>query len=748
MSLPLPAVSVPAPEPWGREVLGGSIAALVTLALLLSLGVLAFSPLGDEAVRVGAAAAFTTSAVSGLIYALGAASRLPTGAPTAPSTVIVASLVGGLLLDPALQAAPASAVGWVMAAVGGAVVLMGMMQLAIASLGLVQLVRNVPQTVLAGFLNAIAMLVLLAQFGPLLGFSSSALARQGTAALAQFRPGSLLLGLGTAALVWGLLRTHPRWPAALIALVAGTAVYQLLLLGLPGPTWGPTLGAISHDLPVTVAWAAISDAGGRDFLARHALTILGTAAAMAVVGVLESMLVVLALDQQFGDRSDARRELASIGAANLIGGLCGALPLGTVRSRAVAVQQGGGRGRRAAAATALASGMLFWIGSPLLHWLPAAVLGGIMLTVAWALVDPWTRSLVARWRAGERAPALGISLGVVAFVMLATVWRGPLFGVGLGSLLAAVLFMRQLSSSLVRSRYRAAEQPSRRVQTMHCEQRLKRLRTAISVLELEGALFFGNIEQLNQAAESMPQGTRVLVLDLRRVTTVDDTGAHGLAQLGPRLQRRGVRLLLAHVQTSQALGRRLHLFGVAGVDGVDWFGDADRAIDAAEQSLLADEDSPATLPLAERPAVPPEANALLADLDAADIERLRHRLQPLRLAAGEAVFRRGDPGDAVYLVTRGSVSIVAPGDGDRPPTRYASLSPGTLFGEAAVLDGGGRTADAVADSDTELLRLDASALLDLAATHPELGTRLYRNMARYLAQRLRIASAAWAAAAG
>ncbi|MBC7941961.1 MAG: cyclic nucleotide-binding domain-containing protein [Chitinophagaceae bacterium] len=141
-------------------------------------------------------------------------------------------------------------------------------------------------------------------------------------------------------------------------------------------------------------------------------------------------------------------------------------------------------------------------------------------------------------------------------------------------------------------------------------------------------------------------------------------------------------------------------------------------------------------------------NALLEGLDADDIARVRARLQPMTLAAGEHVFREGDVADSVYLVVRGSVSIVAT-RGDSPPgTRYASLSPGTLFGEAAVLDGGGRSADAVADTEAELLRLDQTALIELARAHPELGTRLYRNMARYLAQRLRIASAAWASAAG
>lgn len=727
--------------PWPREALAGGLAALVTLALLLSLGVLAFSPLGVDAARVGAAAALTTSALSALVYAVGAPSRLPAGAPTALTSLIIASLLASLLLDPAMQA---PRVAWLLAAVALAVVLMGLVQVAVGLLGLVQLVRNVPQTVLAGFMNAIAVLVLLAQFRPLLGFTPAALVHDGAQAWAQFRPGSMLLGIGTALLVWTVARRRPRWPAALIALIAGTASYHLAARFLPSADMGQAVGAIARELPIFDTWTALRDEACREFLLRHALAILGTGTALALVGVLESIMVVLALDQQFGDRSDARRELVCIGVANVIGGLFGALPLGTVRSRAAAVLQAGGVGRRAAVMAALASAALFFVGSPLLAWLPVAVLGGIMLTVAWALVDPWTRGLLRQVAGGARSPDLGLSLGVVSVVLVTTVWWGPLFGIGLGIALAILLFMRQLSRSPIRSRYSAAQRPSRRIYPADVEATLVPLRPTITVLELEGALFFGNAEQINQAADALPAGTDVLVLDLRRVSTVDDTGAHVLAQLAPRLQRRSARLLLAGVQSSRSLGRRLQLFGVGGQDGRDWFADADLAIESAERMLL----NVAASPSGPSPAVATGVNALFDGLGADDIARVHRRLQLMTLAAGEYVFRQGDAADAVYLVVRGSVSIVAPRCDGPPGPRYASLSPGTLFGEAAVLDGGGRSADAVADTETELLRLDQGALTALARAHPELGSRLYRNMAVYLAQRLRIASAAWAAAAG
>lgn len=728
---------------WPREALAGSVAALVTLALLVSLGVLAFSPLGVDAARIGASAALTTSALSALVYAISATSRLPTGASTSPTSLMIASLLASMLLDPATQA---PRVAWLLAAVALAVMTMGLMQVAVALLGLVQLVRNVPQMVLAGFMNAIAVLVLLAQFGPLLGFTSMTLVHGSAQAWAEFRPGSLLLGICTALLVWTVARRRPRWPAALIALISGAAVHQLAARMLPGVDLGPEVGAIARELPVFDAWVALREDACREFLLRHAMAITGTGAAMALVGVLESIMVVLALDRQFGDRSDTRRELLCIGVANLLGGLFGALPLGAVRSRAAAVLQAGGDGRGAAVSAALASAALFFFGLPLLAWLPVAVFGGIMLTVAWALVDPWTLGLVRKVADGERSPDLGLPLAVVTIVLVTTVWRGPLFGVCLGIAFAVLLFIRQLSCSPVRSCYSGAQRPSRRVYPAAIEAQLVPLRPAIGVLELEGPLFFGNAEQVDQAADALPAGTALLVLDLRRVSTVDDTGAHVLAQLAPRLQRRSTRLLLAGVQSGRPLGQRLHLFGVAGQDGRDWFADADLAIEAAEHLLLSARPSPSALP----PDATANINALLHGLGAEDIDRVRAHLQPMTLAAGEHVFRQGDAADSVYLVVRGSVSIVAPRINGLPGPRYASLSPGTLFGEAAMLDGGGRSADAVTDTETEteLLCLNQTALTALAQAHPELGTLLYRNMASYLAQRLRIASAAWTAAAG
>ncbi len=737
---------------WHQELLAGGVGGLVTLALLLSLGALAFSPLGSEAARVGAVAAFTTSAVGGVIYALAAASRLPCGGASTTTTVMIAAMLAGVLLDPALPVTLPARLACALAAVACAVATMGAIQLLIAGAGWAELVRKVPQPVLAGFANAIAVLVLMAQFQPLLGSEMSALVRDGWGALSRLQPGALLLGLGTALLLGTMLTWRPRWPTALLAVLAGSLVHAAAGHWLPSLNLGPTVGTITLDLPITQVWAALhTDAdpiGGalQSFVHRHWTTLVGTGAALAVVGALESLLVALDMDQRTQHRTNARRELAALGLANLLGSVCGALPLGTSRARTAATVQAGGHRKTAALASSATSLLLFVAGAPLLNWLPLAVLAGVMVSVAWTLFDPWTRSLLAKLLGGERSAALWQSLAVVLGVLVTTVWKGPLFGVLLGIGLAVLNFVRLLGRSLVRGRCSAAQRPSRRVYPASSEGLLAPLRQHIEVLELEGPLFFGNAEQLGPLGDALPDTTRVLVLDLRRVSAVDESGAQSLARLAHSLRQRGIALLLASVQSDMAMGLRLNLFGAAGHDGIEWFVDADHAIEAAEERLL----RPALAAAQHQATASFEApvNALLEGLDPTQQALVYDRLVARRVAAGETVFRHGEAADAVYLVVSGSIRIQAPRMGASAGPRYASLAPGTMFGEAALLDGGGRTADAVADVDTELLRLDQAALEALAREHPALGSRLYRNLAAYLARRLRIASMAWSAAAG
>jgi CRP-like cAMP-binding protein len=118
-------------------------------------------------------------------------------------------------------------------------------------------------------------------------------------------------------------------------------------------------------------------------------------------------------------------------------------------------------------------------------------------------------------------------------------------------------------------------------------------------------------------------------------------------------------------------------------------------------------------------------------------------LQPRHLVTGEVLFAEGDTGDRLYVMGSGSVSALSRPDKRGRTQRYLSVSPGMMIGEMSMLDGGGRTATAVADAPAVVYALSADALDEISRTHPAVAVRLHRNVALHLSQRLRGAAGAW-----
>lgn len=118
--------------------------------------------------------------------------------------------------------------------------------------------------------------------------------------------------------------------------------------------------------------------------------------------------------------------------------------------------------------------------------------------------------------------------------------------------------------------------------------------------------------------------------------------------------------------------------------------------------------------------------------------------ETLRLRDGEVLFRRGDEGDAAYVVIRGAVQVrIAAGGAEQTVAR---LGAGELFGEIAVLCDRPRTGGIVAEGETALLRLGGRELRALLAEFPELSLELIRSLAdRLEATSLKLAEARSAA---
>lgn len=111
--------------------------------------------------------------------------------------------------------------------------------------------------------------------------------------------------------------------------------------------------------------------------------------------------------------------------------------------------------------------------------------------------------------------------------------------------------------------------------------------------------------------------------------------------------------------------------------------------------------------------------ALFGQMRPQDLAALATRTQERAMRSGEVLFRRGDAGSSMLVIVAGQVRIVLPGSAGREQVLRV-LRPGEVLGELALLDGGSRTADAVAETNGSLLVLERRDLMPMLRADAEL----------------------------
>jgi CRP/FNR family transcriptional regulator len=122
---------------------------------------------------------------------------------------------------------------------------------------------------------------------------------------------------------------------------------------------------------------------------------------------------------------------------------------------------------------------------------------------------------------------------------------------------------------------------------------------------------------------------------------------------------------------------------------------------------------------------------LFSELSGSELERISQVAVPRSYPADTRVFHEGDPGDACYIVRDGSCRVTREHPDGRAIT-LATLGPGAIFGELAMLDGERRSASVEATESTELLALPAGDMRRLIREHPEMAEKLVIALTRRL----------------
>lgn len=720
----------------------------------IAYGLIAFAPLEASGAGEGLRAAFVTAVVFGLWCAL--AGRNPTlvGGPRAMTALLVAGTIAETLsrgLSPELAVAAGFA----------AVALSGVIQIAFALARLGRLVAFVPNPVLLGFLNASAILVIVSQIPVALGLS---VAHAWPWPLAKIASEPVLLAGLTAGVTIVMQPRSKALPGALIGITLGTVCAYLL--PVLGPAFSGFVDLPRLDLETMVGTAPIDTARLMDRALWTTLwtAILPAAFAIALLGSFDTVLSLAALGSPDGRPQDPDGELLRHGLGNVAMGLLGGLPGSGTLTRSISIRDAGSVGRAAPALAAiLTAGAVLGFGG-LLGLIPMAVSAGLLIGTSILAIDAGTLNTARRLVLGriERPRLVLGDLAVTTAVILVAVAFGLITAVGAGILLAALLFVFGLGRGLIRRVQRGDRIRSRLLRPQEELTALERHGHSIRLIELEGALFFGSCDLLEaQCLAAQLDGVRYLILDLRRLNSVDSTGAACLARLASGFSNRGGALFLAHLEREQR-----HLPGAPRLPveterrsveaGPRWiwlklaenglfadlptehcFADADSALAEAENRLLAElgisRARGASL-------IRHQAMAILDGLDRSEIRLLARHARTQRVAAGETLFRKGDTDSTAWLLLSGRAEIRLPIPGSRRTRRLATIVPGGVFGEMAMLDGQPRSADVVAIEKARCVGLDAAGFAEIRSQAPELALKLTANLCRLFADRLRLAN--------
>jgi len=462
-----------------------------------------------------------------LAYALFGPSRImvlgPDSSLAALILAVVLPLSGG---DPqravAVAATMALAVGLVCIAAG------------IAKLGFFTDLLSKP--IRYGYMNGIAVVVLIGQAPKLCGFSAQgdtppeqALDFLRGLVAGQANLATLAIGAAALALIIGAKR-WPRLPGMLIAVVLATAVVGAF--GLDQRAGVGVLGPLPQGLPgLTLPWIGWADL----------VTVFTGAVAVAMVAFADTSVLSRTYALRTGHRVDTNQELVGLGAANIACGLFQGFPISSSSSRTPVAEAAGSKTQLTGVVGALTVAALL-IGAPtLLEKLPSSALAAVVIASVIGLIE-W-RDLVRIWRIQrwECWLSIGCSLGVIAF--------GAIEGIALAVVAAVIEFLwdawRPHSAVLgkvdgvdgfhdIERHPEAAREPG------------------LVLFRWDAPLFFANAELFQQrvleAVDESPTPVRWVVVAAEPVTSVDITAADMLAELDQALQDAGIELGFAEMK--------------------------------------------------------------------------------------------------------------------------------------------------------------------------------------------------------
>ncbi len=498
-----------------NDLIAGVIVAIIALPLSIALAI---------ASGVSPEQGLYTAIIAGFVIAFFGGSRVNISGPTAAFATIVAGVVAthglsGLIIATILA--------------GLILILMGICRFG-------SLIKYIPMTITTGFTAGIAITIIIGQIKDFLGLTFapgthaietseklSAIARS----MGTINWYALLVGcVGMVILILWPMLGKAKWgafskicakiPPSIIAVIVGILLVQLTPLKDRVNTIGTLYPTLSAGFPMP-------SLPHFDFATVKA--VLPNAFTIAILAAIESLLSCVVSDGMIGDRHNSNTELIAQGLGNVCSGLFGGIPATGAIARTAANVKNGGRSPIAGIVHAVVLLLFLLVLMPLAKMIPMPIIAAILFMVAYNMSE-W-RHFVHICRFSALSDVLVL---VVTFVL--TVVFDLVVAIAVGLVLAAILFMKRMSDVTYVRRWVGKESND--------DSKAKEIPEGTVVYEINGPMFFADADKFLDF--SLEEHTRVVILRMSGVPSIDATAMKNLEILLMVCQSKGITLIVSH----------------------------------------------------------------------------------------------------------------------------------------------------------------------------------------------------------
>lgn len=731
----------------------GLVSGILTVIVEISFAALIFS--GDlsgyvsDGIGLTLFGAFVVGIVGAVTSSFPGTVILPQDSPVAILALMAAIIANSM---PA-TAMPEDAFLTVVAAITITSLLTGAFFLGLGTFKLGSLIRYIPYPVVGGFLAGTGWLLVQGAIGVMadasLSFSQLPYLLQADV-LVRWLP-----GLVFAVLLLMILRRYSHFliiPTTL--LVAIGLFYVLLWLTNTPITEAGAQGWLLGPFPEGGLWRPLTMSALHQANWPTILSQVGNMGTILIISVISLLLNASGIELTAQRDVDLNHELRSAGIANLAAGLGGS-PVGYhALSLSALGHRIGSNSRLVGLFSATLCGAMLFLGAPLLSFFPKPVLGGLLLFLGLAFLVEWVYDA---WFKLSKADYL-----IVLLILIAMNVVGVLEGVGLGIVLAVILFVVSYSRiSVVKHTLSGASYRSNVARPRVYRQLLRRKGDWLYVLELQGFIFFGTANKLldqvrQRIGDPSLLSPRFIVLNFRQVSGLDASAALSFVRMKQLALAQNVVLVFTHL--SPRVQRQLEKEVFTDEDKAAWriYPDLDHGLEWCEEQMIQVFES--TGITAQRRTVKqqlekflPRSSRLtnlfefLAQEEDEDREveeqpdisvaGLQEYLERMDVEAGYYLIRQGDTPQGLYLIEAGQVTAQIEREDGRI-VRLRKMGTDTVVGEVGLYMGAKATASVVTNQPSTIYYLSAESLKQMEQEAPEVAAAFHKFIAQLLSERL------------